>query len=220
MKYLSSLIFIFFISILIFFMNVNDISFVSGDKIDPFWNGVNDPVWNEYGIVKCWFSIDNKTWNESTVNYAEIKIGEPFFIKAIIKPLKELQIMTIRLSGLGLIPDFEVIDGPSNFEDTYLIRDPEFNKIYEFVWKFRVKYNTTWVNANSPITMDSCFIMEDVFCLPPFTVVNIFIIDEIWENYDKNIQNEDVNSSDYDIIFIFIFICFIIFIKKSKNLIK
>ena len=167
---------------------------VSAD--DPFWSGDNDPVWNDYGIVKCWFSKDNLTWEEATVDIAELKLGETFYIKALIKAKKDLNVMSLRISGFGSKQDFEVLEGPSSFSNTFAIWAPVKNETYEYIWKLRVKPDTNWAGGNSPINMDAQFTKNDGYTLPPFTVVNVYILDELWEGYtEDNNDNDNTNDS-------------------------
>jgi len=214
-KFEKNKVTILFYIFLFLVLNISVFPVEAKNDFDPFWDGSNEPVWNDYGIVKCWFSKDNKNWDEATVNYIELKIGQPFFIKAMIKPLQGVQMMSLRLSGLGLNPDFELIQGPSDLEETFLIKNPKINETRVYVWKFYVKHNTTWVNANSPITMDSCFKDVDMSCLPPFTVVNIFILDEIWVDYLDDITALNVNNSDLKIVYFFLCLFLVVYYKMK-----
>lgn len=190
---------------------------------DPFWSGDNEPVWNDYGIVKCWFSKDNLTWDEATVDLAEIKLGEPFYIKALIKAKKDLNVMSLRISGFGSKQDFEVLEGPSKFSITFTIWTPVENETYEYIWKLRVKPDTNWAGGNSPINMDAQFNKNGGYTLPPFTIVNVYILDEIWEGYtEDNNDNDNANDSNnggstpgYEIIVAFLTIALIVLYKRK-----
>ena len=162
---------------------------------DPFWSGDNDPVWNDYGIVKCWFSKDNITWEEATVDLAELKLGEPFYIKTLIKAKKDLNIMHCVISGFGSKQDFEVIEGPSAFSEYIDIWNPVKNETHELIWKLRVKSDTNWAGGNSPINMDAQFTKNGSYTLPPFTVVNVYILDELWEGYIED-ENNNENTAN------------------------
>ena len=165
---------------------------------DPFWIGDNDPVWNDYGIVKCWFGKDNLTWEEATVDLAELKLGEPFYIKALIKAEKDLNVMSLRISGFGSNQDFEVLKGPSKFSIAFSIWTPVKNETHELIWKLRVKPDTNWAGGNSPINMDAQFTKNGSYVLPPFTIVNVYILDDLWEGYTEDNNNNTNDSSNGD----------------------
>ena len=190
---------------------------------DQFWNGENDPVYSDYGIVKCWFSTDNLTWQEATVDLAELKLGEPFYIKSLIKAKKDLNVMSLRISGFGSNQDFEVLNGPSNLGNTFSIWMPIKNETHELIWNLCVKPDTNWVGGNSPINMDVQFTTNEGYTLPPFTIVNVYILDELWEGYvEDNYNNDNINDGSYsgstpgfEIIVSFLTIALIVFYKRK-----
>lgn len=188
--------------------------------------GANDPVENDYGLCQCWYSKDGDTWEEATVHFAELKLGEPFYIKALLKAKQDLNVMAFKISGLGSgDPDFEVLDGPSNFSEYIDVWKLVKNETHEYIWKLRVKPNTTWVNGNSPINMDVQFTKNGNYVLPPFTIVNVYILDELWEsNVDNSDDNSDITDTnrgntapDFEIAGLLLIICLLVFLRRKKQ---
>jgi sarcinarray family protein len=150
----------------------------------------NQPVENEYGLCSCWFSRDGSTWYEATVDLVKLRLGERFFIKTLISTNQDLNVMSICLSGLGESSDFEVINGPCNLSETCHVWKPMKNETHVYVWELRVRPDTKWVNGNSPLNIDVCFTKNGNHNLPPFTIVNVYILEDFCEEYEKHLQNE------------------------------
>lgn len=230
MQQYSSMLFLIFVILV-------SCSLVNAD--DPFWSGDNDPVWNEYGIVKCWYSKNNSSWDEATVNSAELKLGEPFYIKVIIKASKDLNAMSFQLSGLGSSAkeDFEILKEPFNLADNAKIVDmqhslieltiykPIKNETHECIWKIRVKPDSDWAGGNSPLNVDVQFTKDGNHILPPFTLVNVNILTEFWEGYaednNDNVNKNDDNSDDgtpgFEISSAFLTIALFVLYKRKKQ---
>jgi hypothetical protein len=226
----SSMLFLIFVILV-------SCSLVNAD--DPFWSGENDPVWNEYGIVKCWYSKNNSSWDEATVNSAELKLGEPFYVKVIIKASKDLNAMSFQLSGLGSSAkeDFEILKEPFNLADNAEIVDmqhslieltiykPIKNETHEYIWKIRVKPDSDWAGGNSPLNVDVQFTKDGNHILPPFTLVNVNILTEFWNGYTEdnndNVNKNDDNSNDgtpgFEISSAFLTIALLVLYKQKNN---
>ncbi|MCX6666612.1 MAG: hypothetical protein NT038_11240 [Euryarchaeota archaeon] len=157
----------------------------------------NDAVENDYGWCRCYFSRDNTTWQEATVNYVALKRGEAFYVKAVVRAKRDLNAFGLHLCGFAGSSDFDVIAGPSTLDGTYILYKPITNENYTYLWNVQVKPDTNWVNGSSPLNIDVVFTKDGNNIIPPFTIVNVYILDELWEGYhgEHNGKNND-NSTD------------------------
>ena len=157
----------------------------------------------DYGMFDAWYSKDGVGWQNTTVDYAELKRGEPFYIKATVSTKIDSAWVSIRLweTGVGSAEksSFEVIDGPSNTYQAFDLSEiPEKNTSFTYTWKIRVKPDTDWVGGNAPLNIRAQFDKkvngewhsDDI----SFTAVNVYILDELWEGYTDN--NGNSNNSD------------------------
>ena len=156
----------------------------------------NAAVENEYGWCRCYFSRDNTTWQEATVNYVALKRGEPFYVKAVVRAKCDLNAFGLHLCGFAGSSDFDVIAGPSALDKACILYKPVTNKNYTYIWNVQVKPDTNWVNGSSPLNMDVVFTKDGNHIIPPFTIVNVYILDEHWEGYhgENNGKNSDTTT--------------------------
>lgn len=116
----------------------------------------------DYGTFDAWYSKDGIEWQNTTVDHADLKRGEPFYIKATISTKIDSVWASILISETGEHSSeessFEVIDGPC---DIYKALDlgeiPKKNTSSTYVWKIRVKPDADWVGGNAPLNIDAQF---------------------------------------------------------------
>jgi len=153
----------------------------------------------EYGTMKAWFSKDSSTWQNATVNNISIKRGEPFFIKTTVKPHIDLLSIDIKIWETGENnaenSTYELLEGPNSYFRFIDIYPVLINDSYTYIWKFRVKPDTEWVNGNAPLNIYVQFDKTDkdndgIY----FTITNLLIEDILWENYTRS--SNDGNDSD------------------------
>ena len=157
----------------------------------------------DYGTFDAWYSEDGIEWQNTTVDHAELKRGEPFYIKATISTKTEPVWVAIELSETGEDSSedssFEVLDGLC---DLYEMKD--FGKIsgntsFTHTWKMRVKPDTNWAGGNAPLNIGVFFdkkvndewYSDDI----SFTAVNVYILDEMWDGYTDNNGNSNDSSN-------------------------
>ncbi|MFH1100651.1 MAG: hypothetical protein V1726_01255 [Methanobacteriota archaeon] len=144
----------------------------------------HEPVSNEFGRCQCWFSKDNITWEEATVSCVSLQRGEPFYVKACLEAKQDLRVMSLALSGVDSgSSDFIQLRGPGVFSTFYHLWSPRKNDSLTLWWMMRVNPSTGWVNGSSPLNVDVGFTDDaGTHMLPPFTIVNVYIVDEMWQN--------------------------------------
>lgn len=159
-----------------------------------------------YGTFDAWYSKDNVEWQNTTVDHAELKRGEPFYIKVTFITKTEPVWGAIELSETGESSakgsSFEVVDGPRDMYETFDLGEiSEKNTSFTYTWKLRVKPDTDWAGGNAPLNIFAQFDKkvngewhtEDI----SFTAVNVYILDELWEGYTgDNNDNDGSGTSD------------------------
>lgn len=154
-----------------------------------------------YGALKAWYSKDGVHWRNATVDNAIGKLGEPFYIKAIVEATTDLMSIDIKIWETGETDaessTFERLEGPECFFSYYDIIHVSKNDTYIYIWKFCVKPDTEWVDGNAPLNIYTQFDKnEDDTKGISFTLVNMYIQNILWENYTEN-MNDNTNTS-YD----------------------
>ena len=183
-----------------------------------------------YGTFDAWYSKDGIEWQNTTVDYAELKRGEPFYIEATVGTKIESIWIAIDLSETGESSakgsSFEVVDGPRDMYETFDLGEiPEKNTSFTYTWKLRVKPDTDWAGGNAPLNIFAQFDKkvngewhtEDI----SFTAVNVYIIDELWEGYmgDDSSNNGGGGTSDapgFELVIVLAAV-FILVLKRRKN---
>ncbi len=161
----------------------------------------------EYGTFDAWYSKDGVEWQNTTVDHAELKRGEPFYLKATISTKIDSAWVSIKLSETGehssKESSFEVIDGPCDIYETFDLSEiPEKNTSFTYTWKMRVKPDTDWAGGNAPLNIRAQFdkkvndewYSDDI----SFTAVNVYILDELWEGYTEDNGNSSGNNDTND----------------------
>jgi hypothetical protein len=162
-----------------------------------------------YGVFDCWFSLDGINWTNTTVDYVELQLGQPFYLKTFLKTLQDNITVDFYLTETGEYnangSTFNVISGPGQmFEIVTLGVVKEEDYIWEDIWKLCVKNDTDWVNGNAPLnvyaqfgdhTLDYNNWQSDSIS---FTAVNIYVNNEIW---NESLYNKASDSYDSSLLF-------------------
>lgn len=137
----------------------------------------------KYGSVQAWFQASDGTWMNATA-HPLLKRGEPFNIKITITPATNLQVFFLELHEFGT-PVYEVVDGPTAVEQLLECWMPnKSNQSFPYLWKIKVRENTTWVNGYAPLEVFAQFNKNDTDeNRINFDVITAFITDEVWENF-------------------------------------
>lgn len=167
-----------------------------------------EPPSCEYGVFDAWFSNDGVTWRNTTIDYTVLKKGEPFYVKTVIVTKKDDLWVSVKFSETGETcakdSSFEVVEGPSAMYEAFdLGKISQGNSSFTYIWKFRVKPDTNWVNGNAPLNVmaqfDERVNNEWESEVISFTVANIFILDELWDdqgNKETDAAGEDNSEKD------------------------
>ena len=181
-------LFIFIFSLLVFMMIAPK---VSADEC-------------EYGTMKAFFSKDEINWENATVHNATSKLGEPFFVKAVIRSKIDLMSIDIKIweTGENDVNDstYELLEGPSCFFTYYDIYPVSKNDSFTYIWKFRVKPDTEWVEGNAPLNIFTQFDKTDLNNDGiSFTIVNMYIQNILWNNYTESL-NDTINTDRESVV--------------------
>ena len=92
----------------------------------------------DYGTFDAWYSEDGIEWQNTTVDHAELKRGEPFYLKATISTKIDSAWISIRLWETGVDnaekSAFEVIEGPCGIYKAFDLSEiPEKNTSFTLV---------------------------------------------------------------------------------------
>ena len=118
----------------------------------------------------------------TTVYDAELKVGEPATIKAVVYLKKNVDVSTgITASGFGfknVDQPFEVIEGPSEFTETARVFDHNAGETVTFEWI--VQPTDKAAGWTIPLNIDFTFYDRDEkeYENPYFTVAHIMVHDE------------------------------------------
>ena len=91
---------------------------------------------------------------------------------------------------------FEVVDGPVMMEQLLECRQKiSSDQTFTYMWKMRVRSDTTWVNGYGPLEVFVQFNKNDTaeyrVC---FDVITAFVVDELWEGYLQENISENHSS--------------------------
>lgn len=178
-------------------------------SLNPIVNA-KDPVEDKYMLCDAWYSKDGQNW-ENTMASDNLKLGEPFYIKILVKAKKPIQKIYYSISSLGDDPDFDLVES-ATLEDnaelmwikpngsTYVsakITNPIENHGYYHIWKLRVNPNSEWAGGNTALNIDSQYVHANGGdTLQPFTALSVNILDETWEGYNQGNNNDGGDSSN------------------------
>jgi sarcinarray family protein len=146
---------------------------------------------NKYGTLETFFSKNKKNWEPATVENITLKRGEIFYIKAEITSEIDLLSIDLHIWETGENSQenstYKQLSGPNCFFNVYNTINISKNQNFTFIWKFQVKPNADWVNAKAPFNI---LVQYDKNPRDDkkiyYTVVNPYIENTIWENYDPN----------------------------------
>ena len=103
-----------------------------------------------YGSVHAWFRTSDGEWENATA-HPWLKRGESFEIKTVVTAKADLQVFFVKLHEFGT-PVFEVVEGPTMMEQLLECRQNILSdQTFTYVWKMRVRSDTTWVNGYGPL---------------------------------------------------------------------
>ena len=151
-----------------------------------------------YGSVHAWLRTSDGEWENATA-HPMLKRGESFEIKIIVGIKTDLRVVYLALHEFGT-PVFEVITGPSTVEQLLEQWGPiQSDQSWSYIWKMRVRANTSWVNGYSPLEVFVQFTKNDADdSSVTFDILNAFIVDELWEHYSVEMDNENFSSQQKD----------------------
>jgi len=164
---------------------------------------------NEYGTYEAWIKLDDGDWQEVPITGVSLDIYEPFYVRATLTNKIECWPL-VELEGVGQTVTFEVVEGPSEFEEyvSYKEQKPAgWSETYE--WKVRPT-DHDFVGGQTPLKLFVQFrIMIDVEgsdlvdYITKMDDVNLIlptINHKIWEGYtedtDGNDGSDDGNASN------------------------
>lgn len=147
----------------------------------------------EYGSVHAWFRSSEGAWENATA-HPVLQRGESFEIKIKIQITTDLKVVYLKLHEFGT-PVYEVITGPSIMEQLLEHWRPILdNQSTIYLWKLRVRANTSWVGGYSPLEVYVQFTKnDDDDASITFDVFNAYILDTLWEEYSLGIINDNVS---------------------------
>jgi len=179
----------------------------------------NEPAENKRGLCDAWFSKDGINWQNTTTR-TSLYLGQTFYLKVLVKAKIDLKFLRYQLTCYGPPYDFELIKQARDLPENAIIlqesigrsiiniafEDVKAGEEYIQVWKLCVKPNSSFVNGTTPINLDSFFFNGNDEENMLFTAVSVSIIDELWEEYQKESQiKSDDNQSGEDIFKLSVF---------------
>jgi sarcinarray family protein len=155
-------------------------------------------VESSFGSVHAWFRLHSNSWENAT-GHPQLQRGEAFEIKIEITPKTDLQVFFLKIHEFGT-PVFEVVEGPTRIEQILECRQHLLSHhTCSYMWKMRVRPDTTWVNGYAPLEVFAQFNKNDSSSdSVNFDVVVAYVVDELWEGYTmKNSSKVDIEANSH-----------------------
>jgi sarcinarray family protein len=144
---------------------------------------------NDYGIVKAWCNDE-----PATVNGLKFKIGEPIIIKVEVTS-KINGFIDLIIEEPGVTKSYNVISGPSDFDEIISEYDVEPGWTKEYTWT--ISPNGKWTDGNAPINIYVQLNQEiDEVEQVQFTIANPYILDEQYSGPAPTRTATDSSSTD------------------------
>lgn len=209
-----------YMSLLIFF-NVMIVFFPCGTSIPEC----------PYGVFDVWMSLDGQTWLNTTVNDISLFCGQPFYIKAMMKPTIDDIWLALFLFEPGTMKNggesFKVLEGPCELNDGCDLGKVSADEIKYVTWKLQVNNDPLWIGGLTPLSITGFFqkkvngswVTKDI----SFSIGYIYINESCWsDDFESTVMNDcrSFDNTIYVLIipagFLFFFITGI-FTKKRKK---
>lgn len=178
-----------------------------------------------YGSVHAYFRLPDREWINATA-HPQLLRGEPFEIKVNITISCDLIGLFLKLHEFGT-PVYEVLTGPSAIEEIFSCGSHEkINQTSMYIWKLRVRPNTTWTNGYGPLEIFTQFKKTDKdSCKVSFDIITAYISDELWkQNPQQNNNALHLTEKPYEQIpgftiaeLLILVIVLILFLTRKRN---
>lgn len=192
---------------------------------------------NEFGSVNAWVKIKDRDWQKIRVDNVTLKIGEPVDIKVTLSTKIECNTY-VEIEGPGNTVTYELIEGPSKYSEFYIIKDCYAGWNETLYWRFYPTGN--WTVGTAPLNLFVQFtkiIYDEIhgtYDSEDRTInaglINAYISSQVWEGDIVNLESNEIDKTnkviDSDkksvgfefILMIFIFLSFIMLIKKQRKI--
>ena len=183
-----------------------------------------------YGSFDAWFSTDESSWRQATVEGIILKRGEPFFIKTRMITSRPLVRVGLLFTEPGEYSSngstFDIIDDDLSMFEAYLygvIEKPYSS--FERIWRFQVKHDTTWVQASTPLNVFVQFDwMDDTNKWQSdeisFTILYATISSETYSIVESSLVADDHDTSNLvptpDMFFFFLLLVLVGRYRRSQ----
>ncbi len=181
----------------------------------------------DYGTFDAWYSKDGIEWQNTTVDNAKLKCGEPFYVRATISAKINLQYASIEIWEVGEnSPEessFEMLEGIGGFFDSVPFYNLLKGNVSTYVWKMRVKSDAKWAGGTAPLNIRAQFNKnDDEDDEISFSVINAYILDELWEGYTEDNGNSSGNNDTngtpgFELLFAMVAIAVFLTWKRKKE---
>jgi len=174
---------------------------------------------NEYGIVKSWY--DNQP---ATVEGVGLKINEPVEIKVEVTSKVDAFFIGIELCEPGVTKSFDVISGPSDFDELISEYDIKSGWVKAYTWT--ICPNGNWVDGNVPINIFVQFSKEiNDDRIIQYSIANPHILDEQYSGSNpfhttttssSTNQSQSNSSPSFGIIAALLSVALVVMWKQRK----
>jgi len=195
---------------------------------------------NEYGTYEAWVKFDGGDWQDVPIEDISLDIYEPFYVKATLTTKIECYV-SLSLIGTGVTKKYEVVEGPSEFEETLSCGDEKKPAGWSETYEWKVRPNKEWAGGTSSCRMFAQFTKEiDVegsdivdyeYKGDYVNLVHSYISNTIWEGYtedtdgndgsdDGNTNNgeDDGNSSPgFELVFVLLALSILYYFKRKTK---
>jgi len=193
-----------------------------------------DAVECGWGTIETKFKLDDGEWQDTGVTDVPICTYEPFQVRADVEIKKECEV-SLSICGVGSRDAYEVIEGPSEYDDW--TEDINCNESWNgtFIWTLRP--TDEWSGGSAPVLLYVQFTKfnpeADLSKRVKYHIENIKIVHcqiskKIWENYkensnqegefDNSFESNNINSTpDFELILILFSIMTLLLMKKIKK---
>lgn len=185
-----------------------------------------------YGTFDVWMSLDNESWMNTTVTNISLQCGQPFFVKAMMKPSQDYMWLALYLFEPGTSTveqkSFTVVDGPCGINDGCDLGEVMADETKTVWWKLKVKDDPSWVGGFTPLSITGFFQKkvfgswetEDI----SFSIARIYLNESTWieppqsHSSENRLTEFNADLSFWIIPVSFIFVTVIVGIwRKNKK---
>ena len=148
---------------------------------------------NEFGAAKAWIKLQDGEWQNASVYDVTLKVHEPFNVKLTVTTKVECNVY-ILIDGAGSTVTYELIEGPSEYDDYLDNYNCPIGWNQTFEWVARPTGN--WTEGTAPLNAHIFFFTMEEDKKVGIGLINAYISPEEWEGSTTGNTNGESSNDD------------------------